>query len=80
MRLDCLNYNIPHLNKFHKPINPFFITPPARERSQGTVRWMRSIREDLDGVTRIILVYRGQQELAPCLPGEGQGLGAAPQA
>ena len=34
--------------------------PPVRERSQGTVRWMRSIRADIDGVTRIILMKRGK--------------------
>ena len=51
----------------------------ARERSQGTVRWMRSIRAALDEVTRIILMYPEQQELFPRLPGEGQGLGQSPK-
>ena len=53
--------------------------PPVRERSQGTVRWMRSIRADLDGVTRIILVYWGQQELAPLPSWQKTGFGAASQ-
>ena len=51
----------------------------ARERSQGTVRWRRSIRAALDGITRFILLYREQQQLIPRLPGEGRGLGQAPQ-
>ena len=51
----------------------------VRERSQGTVRWMRSIRAALDEVTRIILLLQEQQLLFPRLPGEGQGLGQSPK-
>ena len=52
---------------------------PKRERSQGTARWMRSIRAALDGVTRIILFVPEQQTLFPRPPGEGRGLGQSPK-
>ena len=44
----------------------------VRERSQGTARWMQSIRAALDEVTRIILMPLEQQKLFPRLPGEGR--------
>ena len=51
----------------------------VRERSQGTARWMQSIRAALDEVTRIILMPLEQQKLFPRLPGEGRGLGWNPK-
>ena len=43
-----------------------------RERSQGTARWMRSIRAALDGVTRRTLICGSSPMLLPCLSGEGR--------
>ena len=57
-----------YLSEEVKTIYPF---KPERERSQWTVRWMRSIRAAIDEVTRITLFAEVETESFDlCLPGE----------
>ena len=49
----------------------------VRERSQGTARWMQSIRAALDEVTRITLHVRKQPNAASLPPRRGAGVGRA---